>query len=142
MTIRQLTLCRNLALSVVAGFMLVALTQCAQPVHAREYPATVVRVLDGDTVECSISLGFGLTLRESVRLAGIDAPEMNTAAGKESRAALCDLLPIASSVVVVTGSQDRDKYGRILADLRSQGKSVVRIQIQNKQGIPYDGGKR
>ncbi len=85
---------------------------------ARDYPATVNRVIDGDTVECVIYLGFGVSITESVRLAGIDAPEMRGSeviAGAESKQALIDMLP--TEIMLRTGKDERDKFGRVLGTI-------------------------
>ena len=43
-----------------------------------EYKAKLVRVVDGDTIDCEIDLGFDITVRQRVRFAGINAPESRT----------------------------------------------------------------
>lgn len=44
--------------------------------HLYHYDAVVTNIVDGDTVDMEISLGFSLTIKERIRLAGIDAPEV------------------------------------------------------------------
>ena len=51
-----------------------------------EYQARLVRIIDGDTVDCDIDLGFDVWIRERVRLAGIDAPEVRTRDLEEKKA--------------------------------------------------------
>jgi endonuclease YncB( thermonuclease family) len=111
-------------------------------VHGREYPATVLRVIDGDTVEVRIDLGFGLSLVEPVRLAGIDAPEMSTPAGPLARRALTNFLPMSTAATLRTGAAERDKYGRVLGDLLVAGRSAGQEQLLRGHARPYDGGKR
>lgn len=103
--------------------VLVGLAGC-EPALARDYSAEVVRVLDGDTVECRIELGFHLTLTESVRLVGIDAPELPTIPGLASQAALQDLLKPGTVVLLRTGKRERDKYGRVLGEVLKDGSSI------------------
>lgn len=93
----------------------------------RRYQATVDRVVDGDTVDVVVDLGFDLSLRGRFRLAGIDAPEMNTAAGRASKARLEELLPAAGVVFVETFKGDaKDKYGRYLGKfVQADGKSDI-----------------
>ena len=77
--------------------------------------ATVVRVIDGDTVELSIGPGT-----ERVRLLGIDAPESvspkvpDQCFGAEASQALHDLLPPGSGVRIERDAESRDRYGRLL----------------------------
>ena len=88
------------------------------PVHA--YNAHVVRVVDGDTIRCDVSLGWGVWLQDqSVRLRGIDAPEMRgdeRPAGIASRNALTELLDYRT-VTLRTDGDKRGKYGRMIVDV-------------------------
>lgn len=81
-----------------------------------EYACRVVRVLDGDTVEVQIDLGFRLTYATKVRLAGIAAPELKTGEpGAKSKAMLTDLLLDKPGVTVITiKGKEFEKYGRVL----------------------------
>jgi micrococcal nuclease len=87
------------------------------------YKAELVRVVDGDTVDLIIDLGFDTSRRERFRLYGIDAPELRTAAGKEAKAWLEDALMPLEAIYVQTiqhkTKAKRDKYGRFLAVLYS-----------------------
>jgi micrococcal nuclease len=73
------------------------------------YPARVVTVHDGDTCTLDIDLGFQVTLRYNCRAYGINAPELNTAAGKLARDFARIILPALSTVTVT--SHGWDKYG-------------------------------
>lgn len=75
-------------------------------------PAVVNRVVDGDTVYVTLDLGWHISLYSSVRLAGIDTPEMNTDAGKVAKVRAEQILTVGLVVTVV--SHKLDKYGRIL----------------------------
>jgi len=85
------------------------------------YKAELVRVVDGDTVDLIIDLGFDTSRKERFRLYGIDAPEMNTQAGKEAKKWLEDALMPLEAIYVQTLQLEtkakRDKYGRFLAVL-------------------------
>ena len=85
------------------------------------YKASLVRVVDGDTVDLIIDLGFDTSRKERFRLYGIDAPELRTAAGKVAKAWLEDALMPLESIYVQTlqhkTKAKRDKYGRFLAVL-------------------------
>ncbi|HLF15638.1 MAG TPA: thermonuclease family protein [Bacteroidota bacterium] len=75
------------------------------------YDARVVSVHDGDTVTLDVDLGFKVFARLPIRLIGINAPEMNTEAGKTSRSKLIELIPDGSRVSLVSEKDRADKYG-------------------------------
>ena len=87
------------------------------------YAAKLIEVIDGDTVDLLIDLGFGVHVKERCRLYGIDAPEMPTEAGKAAKAYLESLIGAARELYVATRKMTRkpkekaDKYGRYLAVL-------------------------
>jgi micrococcal nuclease len=85
------------------------------------YKAELIRVVDGDTVDLIIDLGFDTLRKERFRLYGIDAPELRTAAGKAAKAWLWDALQPLGAIYVETIQLEtkakRDKYGRFLAVL-------------------------
>jgi micrococcal nuclease len=95
-----------------------------------EYPATVVRIVDGDTIEARIDVdvGFGLTtsFTQPLRLAGINAPEVHGAskpAGLAAAAWLASQLPLGA-VVTTRTDKPREKYGRYLATLYRDGEAT------------------
>ena len=95
------------------------------------YQAKLFQVIDGDTVDLLIDLGFGVHVRERCRLYGIDAPEMPTEAGKAAKAYLESLIGAATGeLFVATRKMTRkpkektDKYGRYLAVLYDGGYDV------------------
>ena len=86
-----------------------------------EYRATIARWIDGDTVVLDVDLGFYTTVRQTFRLAGIDAPELRSKDPDERVAALAALefckreCPVLSTVTVK--SKKTGKYGRWLAEV-------------------------
>jgi micrococcal nuclease len=85
------------------------------------YVRKVENVVDGDTIDVLIDLGFDILFQSRVRLAGIDTPESRTkdlkekALGLESKEYLKKALKDAKSVVIKTEKMDSsEKYGRIL----------------------------
>lgn len=81
---------------------------------AYRYAASLVRVIDGDTLELDVDLGFWVRLRVPVRLAGLNAPERNTAKGRDARAfveAWCQ----SHGPFTLETAKGPDKYGRLLA---------------------------
>ena len=101
----------------------------------------VLRVVDGDTIDVDIDLGFDISFTSRVRLAGIDTPESRTtdkkekALGLEVKQRLKELLSKSSSLVIKTEKPDStEKYGRILGWLFIDGaeKSI-------NEGLIADG---
>jgi micrococcal nuclease len=94
-------------------------------------PATVVRVIDGDTLQADLDLGWGVILRKAtIRVADINCPELSTAAGVTAAARTTALLPAGTPVQVI--SHKRDKYGRVLASILWQdndGTTVTRHDL-------------
>ncbi len=101
----------------------------------------VLRVVDGDTIDVDIDLGFDISFTSRVRLAGIDTPESRTTDKKEKvlglevKQRLKELLSKSSSLVIKTEKPDStEKYGRILGWLYIDGaeKSI-------NEGLIADG---
>ena len=101
----------------------------------------VLRVVDGDTIDVDIDLGFDISFTSRVRLAGIDTPESRTTdkrekvLGLEVKQRLKELLSKSSSLVIRTEKPDStEKYGRILGWLFIDGaeKSI-------NEGLIADG---
>jgi endonuclease YncB( thermonuclease family) len=81
-------------------------------------PAKVVRVVDGDTLVRDLDLGWNLWHRSvRVRLARVDAAEMNTEAGKMAKTQVEAYIAGAGPEVTIV-SRGIDKYGRSLAEVR------------------------
>lgn len=86
------------------------------------YQADVIKVIDGDTIEVNLDLGFNIRFRTTLRLAEFDAPETfrpKTPEEKE-RGLACKkelerLLPVGSTVTIRTVKDKKEKYGRYLA---------------------------
>jgi len=109
------------------------------------YKVEVTRVVDGDTVDVDIDLGFGMTYKKQrVRLMGIDTPESRTRDleekfyGKQSKKFLSSVL---KSKVVTLLSHDKGKFGRIIGELFVEGNdmSVNQLMIRENHAVPYFG---
>jgi micrococcal nuclease len=98
------------------------------------YKASLVRVVDGDTVDLIIDLGFDTSRHERFRLYGIDAPELRTEAGKAAKKWLWDALQPLETIYVQTlqhkTKAKRDKYGRFLAVLYDRFPQAGQIVAQ------------
>ena len=122
-----------------------------------EYNCEIVRVVDGDTVDINIDLGFGVWLNdERVRLKGVDTPESRTrdkvekVFGKAASAYVVQQLPEGTRQRLITKSYDsKGKFGRILGDFILVGEdgqfgeddeavSLVESIIQNGYGVVYN----
>jgi micrococcal nuclease len=108
----------------------------------------VTGVVDGDTIDCDIDLGFNVSYSQRVRLAGIDTPESRTkdkmekALGLEAKEYLKNKIKDASSVVIKTQLPDSsEKYGRILGWLYvdDQKLSINEQMIQDGYAWGYMG---
>ncbi len=119
-----------------------------------EYKCKILRVVDGDTVDIDIDLGFGIWMhKERVRMMGIDTPESRTrdkvekAFGLASKAKLKELLPIGSIQVLKTeidksGEDKKGKFGRILGDFLLDGQRATDILIETGHAVAYFGGSK
>ena len=110
----------------------------------------VVKVVDGDTVDFILDLGFSLYKKERCRVAGIDTPESRTrdlkekAYGKEATAFLKGQLESAEEITVRTSKDG--KYGRMLGTILAKyGDSIVNINelmVEAGYAWRYDGGTK
>jgi micrococcal nuclease len=91
------------------------------------YQATVIRVVDGDTIKVEIDLGFRVKIDIVARLARINAPELKTPEGEAAKAALAiKLLP---GTLVHLQSKGVDRYGRSIAEV------TVNVAGQGEQNL-------
>ena len=115
-----------------------------------EYRAKVNRVVDGDTVDVDIDLGFGIWIHdERVRIMGIDTPESRTSdevekvfglASKERLKEILGETCILKTQVDNKGEDMKGKFGRILGDfIAEDGRLVTEILIGEGHAVPYHG---
>jgi micrococcal nuclease len=109
-----------------------------------EYKCTVVKVIDGDTVDVDIDLGFNIWLRnERVRISGIDAPETRSRDrieklfGFAAKKRLTELLGDSSVIMTQKPQKIDEKFGRILGDFVMGDKTVGKILMEEGHAIPY-----
>jgi len=109
------------------------------------YKVHVTRVVDGDTVDVDVDLGFGMIYKKQrVRMMGIDTPESRTRDleekfyGKASKANLVKIL-VGHEIQMV--SHDKGKFGRILGELfiGDSSYSINQQQIDEYHAVPYLG---
>jgi len=111
-----------------------------------EYHCKVTRVVDGDTVDIDIDLGFGVWLhKERVRVYGIDTPESRTRDKEEKKYGLAAKAFVkefvkGSNIILRTKEYDaKGKFGRILGDIVVNRKSLSETMIQEHHAVPYYG---
>ena len=125
-----------------------------------EYRAKILRVVDGDTVDVDIDLGFGVWMhKERVRMMGIDTPESRTREKVEKKFGLASkeyvkaYLPIGSMQVLKTeidksGEDKKGKFGRILGDFlvydgeQDAQRKLTEVMIDQGYGVAYFGGSK
>ena len=108
------------------------------------YKAKLVRVVDGDTIDAEIDLGFNVLIRQRIRLYGIDTPESRTRdleekdRGLAAKQRLTELLP--KEFIVKTILNKRGKFGRILGVLFidiDDEKSINDILVEEGHAVEY-----
>ena len=111
-----------------------------------EYSCKVGRVVDGDTIDVVLDLGFDIMFKSRVRLYGIDTPESRTrdldekARGKMAGAFLKEAVENGSKVVIETKLKDsRGKYGRVLGNVVVDGLNINEAMIEKFLAVAYFG---
>ena len=117
-----------------------------------EYKSRVTKVVDGDTVDVDIDLGFDIILsNQRIRLAGIDTPESRTRDLEEKKFGLLakemveSYCPIGSTVTLRTSKDERGKFGRILGDfiiydsVSDSWGSLCKYLVDKHYAVAYEG---
>ena len=111
-----------------------------------EYKCEIIRVVDGDTVDVNIDLGFNTWLwKERIRLKGIDTPESRTRDPEEKKAGLYakgvveGFLPVGSTQVLKTTKDKSGKFGRILGELWTFDTNINEKMIERHHAVRYHG---
>ena len=118
--------------------------------NTNEYDVTVIKVVDGDTVDVDIDLGFGITLRdERVRIMGIDTPESRTSDkvedlfGEAAKTRVKELMSEGAKLITTEDKHGEDmkgKFGRILGDfILPSGKTLTETLIEENHAVHYQG---
>lgn len=114
------------------GVRMVAAISVNQDNDVYQYRATIVRIIDGDTVEAEIDLGFDVHVRQTLRLAGINAPEpkgRTREQGDDATIHLANLIEDGGRITVHTEQDKRGSFGRYLATLWGE-RGVTSINQQ------------
>lgn len=104
------------------------------------YKADIIAVFDGDTCTAIVDLGMRVSVEITIRLAGINAPEMRSAQkldGIKARDFLRSRI-LMKSVLIKTYKDKTEKYGRWLADIWMDGVNINQEMITNGHAVAYD----
>jgi len=111
-----------------------------------EYSCQITRVVDGDTVDVILDLGFSILHKCRVRLYGIDTPESRTrnkdekARGKLSSKYLKDAIDNGKKIVLRSKLKDsKGKYGRVLGEIIVDDININVAMIENHLAVAYHG---
>ena len=114
------------------------------------YKAKLDRVIDGDTVDAYIDLGFDITIHKRIRLAGIDTPESRTRDLEEKErglAAKARLIELLKDGEFTLESKEVGKYGRVLGvllvdDANNNFININNTLVEEGYAVEYWGGKK
>ena len=115
------------------------------------YRAKVVNIVDGDTIDVELDLGFDIILKERIRFLGMNAPESRTKDLEEKARGLAAkdfvgrwlLEKCGNQCIIETKVDKKGKFGRILGRiLDDEGVCLNDVMIKEGHAIPYFGGKR
>ncbi len=110
-----------------------------------EYKCKLLRVIDGDTIDVDIDLGFGVWLRKQrIRLYGIDTPESRTSDDTEKiygNAAKEFLIKWtgAGELTIKTHKDAKGKFGRILGEIWTFDTNINELMIERHHAVKYHG---
>jgi micrococcal nuclease len=117
-----------------------------------EYKCKIVKVVDGDTVDVDIDLGFSVILKKQrIRLKGIDTPESRTRDLEEKKFGIFAkhyvlyFLPLNKYATIRTYKDSRGKFGRILGDFviydhrEDRENTLVEMMLRDSIGVKYEG---
>ena len=111
-----------------------------------EYPCKIIRVIDGDTVDVDIDLGFAVWLKKQrIRLYGVDTPESRTSDkeekkyGLKAKAFVVQHLPQGSKQVLRTRLDKKGKFGRILGEFVIDKTTINVDLVDQLHAVPYTG---
>lgn len=106
-----------------------------------EYNCIIDRIVDADTIEVRIDLGFGIWKKETCRLANVDSPEMKTPEGKVAKNRMSSKILFGQIYKIKV--LKREKYGRSLVEIfDDKGESLSDWLLKEGLAKEYSGGKR
>jgi micrococcal nuclease len=111
------------------------------------YKVEVLKIVDGDTIDVRIDLGFNVWHKCRVRLMGINAPESRTTDKEEkvrgiaAKAWLKNVLEMTKSPIEMQ-SHGTGKYGRVLGEIFINGININELMVKEGHAVEYHGGAR
>lgn len=109
----------------------------------RAYDCAVERVIDGDTIDVMVDLGFSTFVSQRIRVFGVNCPELGTAEGRMIRQLVMVWLGadgITKPKMTLLSYSKLDKYGRRLADFRNEGRDIPILShylLANDYAVEY-----
>ena len=110
-----------------------------------EYKCKLVKVVDGDTIDVDIDLGFGVWMRnQRIRMYGIDTPESRTSDDEEkvygkAASAFLTKWTNAGDLTLKTFKDGKGKYGRILGEIICDGVNINQVMVETHLAVAYFG---
>jgi len=109
------------------------------------YTAKVEKIVDGDTIDVNVDLGFATFRKERLRFARINAWETRGAEkeqGKLAKARVIELIPVGTTITIKTFRDKKGKYGRYIAEIIIEdGKNLNDILLNEGHARLYNKGK-
>jgi len=109
-----------------------------------EYPCVITKIIDGDTIDVDVDLGFDCWLhRQRIRLYGIDTPESRTRDLEEKKYGLAakafveKFIPLGSTALLNT--KEKGKYGRYLGDFKVKNQWLCTELLKHRHAVRYEG---
>ena len=109
-----------------------------------EYHCVITRIIDGDTIDVDIDLGFDCWLhKQRIRLYGIDTPESRTRDLEEKKYGLAakafveKFIPLGSTALLNT--KEKGKYGRYLGDFKVKNQWLCTELLKHRHAVRYEG---
>tara|TARA_Y100001937_G_scaffold90114_1_gene121873 strand:- start:808 stop:1212 length:405 start_codon:yes stop_codon:yes gene_type:complete len=105
----------------------------------------ITKIVDGDTIDVIIDLGFDIYHSARVRLYGIDTPESRTRDREEKRYGLrakeylTHCLDVDKDIILRTHKEEKGKFGRILGEIIIDDVNINTLMIENHHAVPYHG---
>ena len=109
-----------------------------------EYKATIRKIVDGDTCDVDIDLGFDCWLHnQRIRLYGVDTPECRTRNKQEKAHGLLAKAYVQKALIVgevyALRTREKGKFGRFLGELKTGKGAITKLLVKERLAVPYTG---